>query len=184
MQTEERAEIAALTDLATNLSDGMTALKPANIARPIASFGELPEDLSAVQSHVERFMAWQLDRLTDESLRETWSTYEAEADVLRYVRRKVWAIKVASGAVINPVAKMLAATVTLHRIYRSDVHEALNHAVKHNEDLKTLLPELKEQLDEVVRVRLEQTTHMLAGVALASLPQLQEAMTMKALTHE
>lgn len=153
--TEEQAEIAGLTDLATNLSDGMAVLKPANIARPIATFGALPEDLASVTDHVAR-----------------------------YVRRKVWAAKVASGAVINPVAKMLAATVSLHRQYRTDVHEALNHAVKHNEDLKTLLPEMSEQLDTVVRARLEQTTQFLAGAALASLPQLQAAMTRQALTHE
>lgn len=184
MLTEEQAEIAALTDLATNLGDGMTTLKPSNISRPIAGFGDMPEDLAPVPAYVERFLAWQFDRVTDPEMKAKWSSPESEKDVLRYVRRKVWQAKVESGSVINPVARMLAATVTLHRGYRADVHEAVNHSVKHNEDIKTLLPEMREQLDEVVRARLEQTTQMLAGVALATVPQLQEALQRQALTYE
>ncbi len=40
MLHEEQAEIMALTDLATNLSDGMTMLSPSNIARPVKTFAK------------------------------------------------------------------------------------------------------------------------------------------------
>lgn len=183
MHPEEQAEIVSLTDLATNLSDGMTMLKPSNIAKPVAAFGEIPEDLAAVDVYVERFITWQIDRL-DAQAGERWSHPEALADVRRYVRRKVWKHKVESGAVINPIARMLATTVTLHQSYRSDVHEALNHAIKHNEDSKNLLTEMRDQIDEVVRARLEQTTQMIAGAALATVPQLREALQMEKLTYD
>ena len=184
MLTEEQAEIMALTDLATNLSDGMTALTAANISRPIKSFGDLPDALSDVDAFVERFIDWQIARLKDPAQLALWSSPEALADCLKYARRKVWQAKVAHGAVINPVAKMLAATVTLHRKYRADVHEALNHAAKHNEDVKLLGQEMRDQLDDVVRMRLEDTTKALAGAALATVPQLQQILMQERLTHE
>lgn len=185
MLHEEQAEIMALTDLATNLGDGMTMLAPANIGRPIKTFGEdMPEQFSEVEPFTDRFIDWQLARLKEASLQATWSHPEAREDVLKYVRRKVWQSKIERGAVINPVAKMLATTASLHRVYRSDLHEALNHAIKHNTDIKSLLSEIRDQIDEVVRARLEETTKAIAGAALATVPQLQQVLMQGALTHE
>lgn len=185
MLHEEQAEIMALTDLATNLGDGMTMLAPANIARPIKTFGEdLPEHLADVDAFVDRFIDWQIKRIKEATLQATWSHPEAREDVLKYVRRKVWQSKIERGAVINPVAKMLATTVSLHRQYRSDVHEALNHAAKHNEDVKALGSEMRDQLDAVVRARLEETTQAIAGAALTTVPQLQHVLMQGALTYE
>lgn len=182
---EEKAEIMALTDLATNLSDGMKLLSPANLARPVKSFGEdFPDELCQVPSFAERFIAWQVARTESASGKADWSHPDALADTQRYLNRKVWQVKIANGAVINPVARMLAATVHLHRQYRADVHEALNHAAKHNEDVKLLGQEMRDQLDDVVRTRLEETTKMLAGAALSSLPQLQQTLMQGRLTHE
>ena len=182
---EERAEVMALTDLASNLSDGMKLLTAANISRPIKTFGEpIPPNMVDADEYAERFIAWQVGRLTEQQVRATWSHPDALEDVRKYVRRKVWQIKIESGDVIHPVAKMLATTVHLHRKYRADVHEALNHAAKHNTDVKALGQEMREQLDEVVRARLEETTQAIAGVALVTLPQLQQAITAGRLTHE
>lgn len=182
---EEKAEILALTDLATNLGDGMQMLSPANLARPIKSFGEdMPDELCKVADFAERFIAWQVARTETASGKADWSNPDALADTKRYLNRKVWQIKIANGAVINPVARMMAATVHLHRQYRADVHEALNHAVKYNEDVKLLGQEMRDQLDEVVRTRLEETTKVLAGAALSSLPQLQQTLMQGRLTYE
>lgn len=185
MLTEEQAEIMALTDLATNLSDGMTSLTASNISRPVKTFGEaIPDNLASVDAFVDRFVAWQVDRLKDPEQQSTWSHPDAYADVGKYVRRKVWQLKIDAGAVTNPVARMLAATVSLHRKYRADVHEALNHAAKHNEDIKALGTELRDQLDDVVRLRLEETTKAIAGAALATVPQLQQVLMQERLSHE
>jgi hypothetical protein len=185
LMLEEQAEIMALTDLATNLGDGLKALSASNIGRPIKTFGEdLPEQLADVEVFAERFVGWQVARLKDAALQAVWSHPDALADVMTYLRRKVWQSKIERGAVINPVARMLATTVSLHRKYRADVHEALNHAAKHNEDVKALGAELRDQLDEVVRARLEETTKAIAGAALATVPQLQRVLMQGALTHE
>jgi len=182
---EEQAEIMALTDLATNLGDGMTMLAPTNIGRPIKTFGEsLPELLFDVEPFADRFIDWQLKRIKDASIQATWSHPQAREDVLKYVRRKVWQSKVEHGFIINPVARMLATTSALYRTYRAEVHEALNHAIKHNQDLKTLGDEMREQLDDVVRARLEESTKAIAGAALATVPQLQRILMQGALTHE
>lgn len=182
---EEKAEVMALTDLATNLGDGMKALGAANIGRPLKTFGvDLPAQLSDVESFADRFIDWQISRLKDASLQAAWSHPDAHGDVLKYLRRKVWQRKIEHGTVINPVAKIMAVTVSLHRQYRADVHEALNHAVKHNEDVKALGSEMRDQLDEVVRSRLEETTKAIAGAVLATLPQLQQMLMQGALTHE
>ena len=178
---EEKAEILALTDLATNLGDGMQMLSPANLARPIKSFGEFPDELCQVPDFAERFISWQVARMEDAKGKADWSHPDALADVKRYLNRKVWQVKVTHGAVINPVARMLAATAHLHRQYRADVHEALNHAAKHNQDVKALPQELRDQLDEVVRERLADTLKVLAGAALSSLPQLQQVLMMEQL---
>lgn len=185
MLHEEQAEIMALTDLATNLGDGMTMLAPTNIARPIKTFGEaLPELFTDVDAFVDRFIDWQIKRLKEAAMLATWTHPEAHEDVLKYVRRKVWQSKIERGAVINPVAKMLATTASLYRKYRADVHEALNHAAKHNEDVKALGSEMRDQLDEVVRARLEESMKAIAGAALTTVPQLQQVLMQGALTHE
>jgi hypothetical protein len=179
---EEMAEIDALADLATNLGDGMRVLTPHNVSRPVKSFDELPEQLADAEVFAERFIHWQLSRLKDAQAQAIWSSPDAFADVLKYLRRKIWQTKIERGEVINPVARMLATTVSLHRKYRADVHEALNHVVKHNDDVKLLGVQLRDQLDSVVRERLEETTKRIAGVALATIPQIQQALL--ELTHE
>ena len=180
MIDEERAEIMALTDLATNLSDGMTRLSARNIAAPLRTFDDpIPENLADVDAYVDRFMAWQIGRLKVTEAIDLWGDRASYRDVTLYIRRKVWQLKIEAGSVINPVAKMLATTVTLHRKYRADIHEALNHAAKHNEDVKLLGAEMKDQLDEVVRARLEETTQAIAGAALATVPQLQQVLMME-----
>lgn len=178
--TEEMAEIMSLTDLATNLSDGLTRLSARNMVHPLAAFEEpIPGDLVSVDGFVDRFMSWQIKRLEKAEALDLWGDRASYADVTKVVRRKVWQRKIEDGSVINPVAKMIAATVYLHRKYRADVHEALNHAAKHNVEIAKLGAELRDQLDDVVRARLEETTQMLAGAALATVPQLQQVLMLE-----
>ncbi|WP_295442603.1 hypothetical protein [uncultured Thiodictyon sp.] len=151
-----------------------------NITHPLAAFDEpIPDNLAAVDGFVDRFMTWQIGRLKKPEALDLWGDRDSYADVTKYIRRKVWALKIEAGSVINPVAKMIAATVYLHRKYRADVHEALNHAAKHNTEISKLGQELRDQLDDVVRSRLEETTQMLAGAALATVPQLQQVLMLE-----
>jgi DNA repair ATPase RecN len=184
MLTEEQAEIMALTDLATGLSDGMKSLTAANISRPVKTFDNpIPEQLSEVEGYADRFIDWQVDRQKKPEAKATWTHPDAYHDVALYLRRRVWQAKVEAGSIINPIARMLATTTTLHRKYRADVHEALNHAAKHNEEVAKLGQDMKDQLDEVVKTRLEETTRMIAGAALATVPQLQQMLMQGRLEH-
>jgi flagellar biogenesis protein FliO len=184
MSPEELAEVYSLTDLATGMSDGMRSLSAQNLARPVATYSNevepLPDELHAVPEYAERFIAWQFDRAQKGQHKAAasalWSSLDALHDARLYVRRKVWLVKVANQTIINPVARMLATTVELHKSYRSDVHEALNHAAKHNTDVKALGQDLRDALDEVVVRRLRETTERLAGEVLTALPALQQAL--------
>ena len=171
---EELFEIKTLTEISTNLSDGMLLLKPSNIAAPIKKYEEpIPEFLCEVPDYTDHFIGWQLLRKQPKEKLEMWSHPDAVTDVRLYLTRKVWAFKVEQGTVINKVAQVIAITNQLHKKYRADVHEALNHVVKHNEDVKALGSELRDSLDEVVKVRLEDTIKSIAGAALTELPELQ-----------
>jgi len=171
---EEVLEIQTLTDIATNLSDGMVRLKPANIAAPLKKFDTpLPELLSEIENFVSVFIPWQLSRKQPPEKIEMWSHPDSYNDVTLYLTRKVWAVKVENGTIINKVAQVIALTNHLHKKYRADVHEALNHVVKHNVDVKALGSELRDSLDAVVKLRLEDTIKAIAGATLTELPELK-----------
>jgi len=171
---EETLEIQTLTDIATNLSDGMLLLKPANISATLRKYEEdNPELLSEIDIFSEHFVNWQIQRKQPAEKLEMWSHPDALHDVKLYLTRKVWEVKVINGTIVNKVAQVIALTNHLHKKYRADVHEALNHVVKHNEDVKALGSELRDSLDEIVKLRLEDTIKVIAGAILTELPDLQ-----------
>lgn len=53
------------------------------------------------------------------------------------------------------------------------MHEALNHAVKHNQDLAKLQDDIREQVDETIRQVFKDSMETLARTLLPALPQLQ-----------
>ena len=172
---EENLEIQSLTDIATNLSDGMRLLKPSNISAPIRKYNEqMPELLSEIEQFLDGFINWQISRKQAVEKLEMWTHPDAYEDVKLYLTRKTWDVKIANGTIINKVAQVIAVTNYLHKKYRTDVHEALNHVVKHNGDVKALGVELRDALDDVVKDRLEETIKAIAGAVLTELPELRE----------
>ena len=171
-------EIKSLHCLATNLSDGMRIMKAGNLARPLKTYREiapLEPELIGCDEYARAFVDWQVSRQVKKVNQLLWEQPDVLHDAQLYVRRQVWQLKLEQGKFDHPVAGMIAATVTLHRKYRSDVHEALNHAAKHNEDVKLLGQEMKDQLDEIVSARLLETTQRLNSTILTEMPALQAA---------
>lgn len=165
--------------LASNHSDGMVAMSASNFARPLNTFAAmrpLPVELSKAGDYAEAFIDWSVDRQKTKANKLSWSHPSTLHDAGLFIHRKIWAEKVRLGLIYNDQAKVIATTVELHKKYRADVHEALNHAAKHNEDVKLLRAEMVEQLDDIVRDRLTQTTEAIAGAALVSLPDLKAAL--------
>lgn len=174
--TEREAEIFTMPCLASNLSDGMQILSAQNLARPmndfIATGHPLPERLVDTDAYSDAFLETRLAGKKT-AARAMWQHPSAPADVLLYVRRKVWAAKVERMDFATGAAAALGSMVVLQRDYRAGVHEALNHAAKHNEDVKLLAGEIRDAIDAVVTEKLLQVTQRLAGDIALGFPELQ-----------
>jgi len=174
---EEILEITHLTELATALGDGMVSLKPANIAGPVRSYAqEIPAEFIYVESFVDSFIDWKLSTKMPKEKRVLWSHPDAVPDITKFVVRKVWAIKVKEGSIINPVARMLATSAEINKGVRTKMHEAINHAAKHNADIKALGKDIHDRVDLTVKETLNDSMKHLASVALVELPSLQQAL--------
>lgn len=175
---ESAAEANYITLLSSNLGDGMRQLRPANIGRPLKIYSDIepiPDYLAGADEYAERFLDWQVERQKYKTGKLVWSSADVMHDVRLYVVRRIWQVKAECGAIESDAIKMIVATVMLHKKYRADVHQALNHVVKHNVDVKKMRDEMAEHLDAVVLARLTETTESLAGHILATMPMLQAA---------
>lgn len=158
MKTEADLELFYATKLSLNLGEGLVRLKPASLNAAIKRF-ELPSEFVSLRK-------WAIDTAAQmaELNPKVWSDIRCEDDLETFAARKVWDRKTERGTFTNSSAAAIAATNNISRFARSQAHEALQHTAKHNKDIATLLPEIKDNMDTYL---VREMTKRITQVAIA-----------------
>lgn len=183
MANEAELELYYATKLSLNLGEGLKVLKPVSINAAIKHTA-LPSGFTGLREWSRDLTATMAEKKPKQLV---WRDLYAEDDIETYVSRKVWENKVATGSFVNPSAASIAASTFVSRHARTQLHEAINHSVKHNTQIEHLLPEMHEHIDSVVLGHMNGQITKVA-MALCSLhPELGELMQQldqKVLTHD
>lgn len=186
MNTEAELELYYATRLAFNLGEGLKALKPASINAGIKLMGGVPLHFAGLREW-SRALVEAMCRKHPKKI-DLWGDPQAEFDVETYGARRVWEYKVNQGVFLNPMAGYLAAKTQISRFTRNQAHEAINHSIKHNENIAHLLMEMRDHLDQVLLGNFHEETRKIAAALVRLHPEMAEIIAAhtnpKGLSHD
>lgn len=167
---EADQELFYATKLAHNVGAGLQLLKPASINAGVKAYGDYPVTFMGLREWVKGFLDFMIERKPKE--RDKWADLRAETDVELYVSRKVWAHKVTSGTAQSSSAVAVAAVTHVAQYARSQAHEAINHSIKHNENIAHLLTEMHDHIDQVLLTNFTNEITKVAGALVSLHPEI------------
>jgi hypothetical protein len=184
MSAEAELELYYATRLAMNVGDGLKTLRPASVNAGIKQMGGIPMSFTGLREWSRQLVDAMCEKHPKKL--ESWGDPHAEDDVETYVSRKIWEYKVANGTFLNPSAASIAAMTHLARYARAQSHEAINHSIKHNEDIAHLLTEMHDHIDQVLLSNFNTEIGKVAGALVSLHPEISGmiAANQKVLTHD
>jgi hypothetical protein len=179
-ESELFAEASELANLKSSLSDGMTAFTARNFARPAAQFSvdvtPIPDQLVEAAEYTRALLAWQYER-SKKADKPKWDNPEVVQDCYLYIVRRIWQRKLEKpNGIEHPGARMIAVMVAIHKDIRTKVHEGINHAAKHNQNVAALGSDIRDEIDSTVRALLDESAKQLATQVKTDLKVLGELM--------
>ena len=163
-------ELFYATKLAHNVGSGLQLLKPASINAGLKAYGDIPASFLGLREWVKGFIDFMIERKPKE--RDKWADLRAESDVELYVSRKIWTHKVTNGTAQSSSAAAVAAVTHVAQYARSQAHEAINHSIKHNEDIEHLLTEMHDHIDQVLLTNFTNKITKVAGALVSQHPEI------------
>lgn len=181
---EADLELFYATKLAHNVGTGLQLLKPASISAGIRAYGDSPVSFLGLREWVKAFISFMIERKPKD--RDKWADLRAESDVELYVSRKIWTHKVTNGTAQSSSAVAVAAVTHVAQYARAQAHEAINHSIKHNENIEHLLTEMHDHIDQVLLTNFTNEITKVAGALVSLHPEIAGmiAATPLELTHD